>query len=598
MNQARTDLGRQDLITVLDGLRRTNGHLLSASEASAIQAMIDLPFGAGRLLAQLLARRHSCLRLKSIDFTALDDQSRDLELLIKDGFLIELHHSPTRTALFTKKELTEWCKSCGVESKGKKDDLLRRVSDLKEGPPGLTVHVVHRDLVDWCEWIFFGGGRGRRKRFVLGRIGASVWAQYSLTPGTVAFESRAQLREFLAYSTGKELSIPDLLGKIAALPERSPSHRNFDLRRRMGKELIGRVWDSETKGEVELSLFLVDQALKLRVGNAGELLRRKALCLSKLDRRQEAAAVCQAAIVDAKDEEALALNRTGRRLARAAGVSWIPPRPLLSPRSRRIGLSGIAGFTGLRGEIERQVVGLFPEREMVHGEGRLWTSLFVLLFFDLLWMPVDGMLPAPCLDGPLDLGRKEFAVRRRSLFLSRLNQIGKGASRRRIGRSLKERGVRIKGMDWGLASDSQWKRLLSSIPGPFLKRVMKHLGEEGFSAASGLPDLFVWPGKQQRHSCSFPSKLGTGALLVEVKGPNDSLQDNQRVWHDRLLRWKFPVEVWRVEELDSFYANYGRTTERTKATPSKGRDGPAHFRPGPGGTLFDSGPEHGGLQGS
>lgn len=589
MNQPKADLCRQDLITVLAGLRRTNAHLLSASESSAIQGMIDLPVGAGRLLAQLLSRRHSCLRLKTRQNSPQGDDQKNLELLIKKGFLVEIHHSTTRTALFTKNELIDWCKRCSVDFKGKKSDLVQRVAALSEGPPGQVLHVVHRALVDWCEWIFFGGGRGRRRRFVLERIGVSVWPEYKLTDGLVAFDDRDQLTAFLSYQMGEPPSVPELLGRISSLPERAPSHRNFDLRRRMGKDLLTRAGGSESKGDIELSLFLYEQALTLRIGNAAELHRRRALCLASLGRAKEAALVCQSAIVDAEGEERLALNRTGRRLSRSAGLPWIPAPPLLKARSRSMGLRGTRGVVGLKGGIEAKVATLFPDREMVHGEGRLWTSLFVLLFFDLLWMPVNGMLPAPCLDGPLDLGRKGFAIRRRERFRSRLNDILKGGGRKRLDQSLKERGVRIKGMDWGLATDTQWRSLLAGLPVRFVNKLMAHIGNTGFSGASGLPDLFVWPGKQQRKDYMFPSVIGPGAHLVEIKGPSDTLQDNQRVWHDRLLRWKFPVEIWRVEELDSFYAHHRRTTQRTKTTPSKRGDGQAHFRPGPGGTLFYTG---------
>jgi hypothetical protein len=35
-------------------------------------------------------------------------------------------------------------------------------------------------------------------------------------------------------------------------------------------------------------------------------------------------------------------------------------------------------------------------------------------------------------------------------------------------------------------------------------------------------------------------------LLAEVKGPGDSLRDEQRVWMHRLLELGVPTEVWKV----------------------------------------------------
>jgi fanconi-associated nuclease 1 len=206
-----------------------------------------------------------------------------------------------------------------------------------------------------------------------------------------------------------------------------------------------------------------------------------------------------------------------------------------------------------------------------------------------LWLPVSGMLPVACLAGPLDLGRSGFRVRRRAAFDKRIRALEAGQAKNWMKKSLKARGVRIRGLDWGLATDQQWQQLALCLPGEMLAGTMRILGEEGFAAASGLPDLFLWPGKAQRLSFSFPQKIPSCAMLVEVKGPGDDLKDNQRVWHDRMVDWNFPIEVWHVEELDSFYAHHRRTVERAKITRTKGRGGTPDFRPGPGGTLFDLG---------
>ncbi len=109
-NQAQEDASRQDLLTVLAGLRRTNGHLLSPAERRAIQGIHDLPIGAGRLLARLLLRRHACIRLEKFQYEEVEAPEKSLSVLLQAGFLLAMPHSATRSALFTCKDLSDWCR--------------------------------------------------------------------------------------------------------------------------------------------------------------------------------------------------------------------------------------------------------------------------------------------------------------------------------------------------------------------------------------------------------------------------------------------------------------------------------------------------------
>lgn len=54
---------------------------------------------------------------------------------------------------------------------------------------------------------------------------------------------------------------------------------------------------------------------------------------------------------------------------------------------------------------------------------------------------------------------------------------------------------------------------------------------------SGGPDLFIWKAEQQQ--CKF----------VEVKGPGDTPQENQKLWFDALLRANAAVEICKVVDI-------------------------------------------------
>lgn len=56
---------------------------------------------------------------------------------------------------------------------------------------------------------------------------------------------------------------------------------------------------------------------------------------------------------------------------------------------------------------------------------------------------------------------------------------------------------------------------------------------------SGAPDLFVWHVAARK--CKF----------VEVKGPNDRPQENQKFWFDALLRANADVELCKVIDINN-----------------------------------------------
>ena len=92
---------------------------------------------------------------------------------------------------------------------------------------------------------------------------------------------------------------------------------------------------------------------------------------------------------------------------------------------------------------------------------------------------------------------------------------------------------------------------LAGLPGTREKglAVMEAFLDHGGYAFSGLPDLVVLPGPDITVDGLFPARLGPELHLVEVKGPGDSVRDEQAIWFDRLVDAGVSVELWRVQAL-------------------------------------------------
>ncbi len=188
-------------------------------------------------------------------------------------------------------------------------------------------------------------------------------------------------------------------------------------------------------------------------------------------------------------------------------------------------------------------------RTVLSAENLLWTTLFGLLLRDLVWLPVAGMLPRRHLSGPLDLGTPAFAQHRAEPLAERLAALQAGEGTRLLDEAWAHRGERLRGVAWDAWSREDLVRCLEGVGGPALAEILGRLAAEGWAAAVGLPDLVVLPGPATRLPESYPSRLDEGLVLVEVKGPTDTVRDAQAVWFDRLLAAGAPVAVWRVAPL-------------------------------------------------
>ena len=91
-----------------------------------------------------------------------------------------------------------------------------------------------------------------------------------------------------------------------------------------------------------------------------------------------------------------------------------------------------------------------------------------------------------------------------------------------------------------------------------LSTICKLFCEDYKGRRSGGPDLFIWKAEQQL--CKF----------VEVKGPGDTPQENQKLWFDALLRANAAVEICKVVDIAT-ESNSTKGKKRKAKTPASSR---------------------------
>jgi len=195
-------------------------------------------------------------------------------------------------------------------------------------------------------------------------------------------------------------------------------------------------------------------------------------------------------------------------------------------------------YAGMAGEGESGWVGL-------HTESRVWTSMWGLLFWDILFSLTPGasrvphVFQTPFQTCPLDLDTEAFWQARQPILRGRLREIqraGQGDLRCMVGEAWESHhGEQCRGVHWEHCGREQLEAIAECVGGPGLSHICRLLAEDYCHWHRGMPDLVLWRDDGR-------------ARLVEVKGPRDTLSDAQKEWLRELHDAGVDAEVLQVQE--------------------------------------------------
>lgn len=515
-----------DLCWVVQEALAHEGHLLTAGELCVARAILGLSPPACELYARLTLRQGAVFRVASLRYD-IDVPVAAAELVtsglahanVPDDLCLEAFDVPA---------LADACRRLGLATQGTRGELETRLGGRRWRDEAVLL-VSHPRLLARLERLCFGRTRLDRTSLVVERLGGLRWATYPLTGGRGLHGSRAAM----------------------ALWERARAGAWAD------QEEAARVaLDGPRTGGLDPWRYAVDAVLAAKPSSAvlGRLVAhgaaarpRWALALEAEGAVTAALEACEVGLALGTPEERVALARTGKRLARKLRASWAPVvqhAPIervvrLQPAGRRAGRP-LWRVEGRALTVEAAVLALpaLRARGAVHAENELWTTLYALCLSDLYWLPVPGMLPAPRRDGPVDVGTPGFAERRRDAVRARLTAVedlGTAVF------SARWQGERLAGLSPDMVP------VVASIPAGVARVVLERLLAEGWSAARGLPDLWIPPGAAVRQQDILPAVIGEAPLLVEVKGPGDAVQDSQQAWFNVFGEAGIQQELWHVD---------------------------------------------------
>ncbi|KAL5489948.1 hypothetical protein ACEPAI_4780 [Sanghuangporus weigelae] len=172
-----------------------------------------------------------------------------------------------------------------------------------------------------------------------------------------------------------------------------------------------------------------------------------------------------------------------------------------------------------------------------HSEASIVSTIWGLLFWDILFSSVPGAFETPYQSAPLDIASECFYFARKDAVEERLQEIKDGKAPEILASAddkYRENNTMCVGVRWNDYSKQDLVEIVTCLGGEGLSVICRLFCEDYGGRHSGVPDLIVWRMKD---------KL---AKFVEVKGPGDNLSENQKVWIDVLRQAGIDVEVCRV----------------------------------------------------
>jgi len=537
--------------------------LLTPAEIEYVQTFMAASEAAQRLYVRLVLRKGPWFRADKLNYPEINDLDQAASELISIGILTAYRSSESPVedlvetdtdeieqllSLLTKQELIALLEThlefnskpsslykvellaLGCEHLSK-PDILRAVQFSLFRPVGI-------ENLELLKLLFFGNMYQDFTEFVLNDLGVTPFEQYKIDHDTRFFSRRSIVDDTVHLYHLNELSHqvidnkdPEALLQVA---EMANQVTETSLQRRKDR-IVNRVARQLERLEQypdALRLFETSKSAPSRE-------RQARIYHSIFENIDQSIMQCSEIIANPEDEAEYEFAiKFGRRILKKHKRKIPESFPTLE-KIAPVPVSLELQFDpDIRVEEATRKWYAAQGHQAAYVENALFTGVFGLIFWDIIFSPVRGVFFNPFQRGPVDLFSADFALQRETEIAGRLLEIeeANGASVRT--RFLKtyadKQGIANFLVNWNVLDYSLVELALDRIPLRHFHSVFSRLLADLKSNRSGLPDLIIFP------------KQG-GYRLIEVKGPGDKLQNNQTRWIRHFQREKMPIEVVNVQ---------------------------------------------------
>ena len=506
-----------------------------------------LPEASRALLVRMVTRRGTMFRRSRLHYAEIGDTSAAAGPLVQLGWVDEAPDLDAEQlqALLTKAELIDNFPILRPQRALKKAGLVAalRAQTLGSRPFQAwckqTSERVYQLLVAaLCErfrLMFFGNFRQDWSEFVLADLGVFTYEKVPAALQSPAFRSRTQIDAFeQLYHCRQQLDGGTALAMVAAgMPAPIEDCDWLEDRRQKLLFQIARAYEKSADPSSALAVLA-------ECSHRGARMRRIRL-YERAHAWATARDLCLEALQTPENEaERQQLRRVLPRLNRKLGIgkatSFEPRRVPSFELLVTAPTEDCAVEQRVRDRLARDAEG-----SAVHYvENGLVNALFGLLCWRAIFVPISGAFFHDFQYAPADFSSGQFYRRRRREFAECFAELKTDQYKTTIYQCYVEKaGIQCAFVDWGLLSKSLLDRALMCFPAAHLNLWFEWIVGDIRENRAGFPDLVqFWP-QERRYR------------MIEVKGPGDRLQDNQRRLLEYCLGNHMPFTVCNVRWSDT-----------------------------------------------
>ena len=526
--------------TVLAWLRDRYADLLSPAERDFMQVFAALPIASSALLVRMIMRKGDLFRTSKLAYGEIGCPREAAAPLIRAGWIDDrpLLGAADLFRLLRKAELQRAFRFAPKTGALPKSELLQQVAGgfverrtFDAWCPDSADEIYRVSIAPLCERLrlmFFGNFDQTWSEFVLADLGIFKYEKVELAPSSRAFQARTHVEDFHALYRCRERFHRDepCESILADLPAAIPD--NDWLEGRRAKLLFRVAQRYERGGDLPAALNIYSTCRY--PGSRARAIR----VLERSDRCAEAAELAARAEREPEDEvERQQVRRVLPRLRRKLGERLKPVRRAEAWSTFELSLPAPDPPISVERATGAHLTQ--PDAPVHYVENALINSLFGLLCWDVVFMPLPGAFFHEFHSAPADLFSAGFHRRREAQFAARLAQLDTEQYKETITQTFHCKvGIQSAFVAWGLLTQDLLRLALDCLPPAHLRRCFDRILLDVKTNRAGFPDLIqFWP-RERRYR------------MIEVKGPGDRLQDNQIRWLDYCASHGMPVSVCHV----------------------------------------------------
>lgn len=524
----------------LDWLQQRYADLLNTQERAFLCQFTALPDASRALLVRLIMRKGPHFRSDQLNYPEIGDATTAAQPLLALGWLSDAEPLDAEQLgqLLRKNELLDLLAPAAGLSSLRKPQLIALLAQqqpdsrpFRHWCPQHQATLFTLRVGELCEGLrlmFFGNLRQGWEEFILTQLGVFRYEEVALTPDSRGFQCREDIEGYRHLHQCRQALDNGLPTSevVALLDDQPPANPWLRSRQARLEFTLARQLEREDQLEAALALYQ-------RSGWKGAR-QRQIRILEKRQQHRQAYDLVQAALTAPEDDAELQLvRRAQRRLARRLGQ---PVQPVPGEADTRLIELTLPGPHPLGVELAVREHLSSSEAPVHYVENTLITGLFGLLCWDAIFHPLPGAFFHPFHSAPVDLHSADFYQRRQQQFSDCLALLESDGYRQRIHHTWQHKqGIQTPFIHWAALSEELLDQALHCLPARHLKLWFQRLLTDLRSHRAGMPDLIQFYPQERRYR------------MIEVKGPGDRLQDNQRRWLAFCARHNMPVEVCYVQ---------------------------------------------------